>query len=157
MTFHIKACRIDDIPAILELALDVHNLHQKNRSDEFRRINAADLERFYLSALDDEKHIFLTCLLNKKVAGYILIRIIHRKENPFQKELRFAYLDQISVKREYQRMGAGNELIEASKKILIKNKIRILKLDVWNFNQNARNFFISRGFKPRVEQLEMKL
>ncbi|MBN2460886.1 MAG: GNAT family N-acetyltransferase, partial [Candidatus Cloacimonetes bacterium] len=59
--------------------------------------------------------------------------------------------------KEYRQQGIGKKMIQEIIRLIKDKGFSIMRLDVWAFNREARQFFRSVGFKPLVERMEMKL
>jgi ribosomal protein S18 acetylase RimI-like enzyme len=57
------------------------------------------------------------------------------------------------VKRGCRRQGIGTALLAAARNAGLERGITLLTLDVWTFNEEARNFFRNNGFAPYIERL----
>ena len=60
---------------------------------------------------------------------------------------KIAYLSQIAVKKEYRGIGVSDMIISFVEKECIERKMQYLKLEVYNSNTNAINFYLKHGFK----------
>ena len=58
-----------------------------------------------------------------------------------------ATIAQLAVKKEYQRQGIAQKLLEKSIEILIKNEVIFYTLEVRESNVPAFNFYVKNGFE----------
>ena len=58
-----------------------------------------------------------------------------------------AYLTQIAVNKNVQNKSVGKMLLNACISIAVENGMELLKLEVYNENLNAINFYKHQGFK----------
>ena len=77
--------------------------------------------------------------IDNQCAG-ILIFYINRKT-------KISYLTMIAVKNRYQNLGLGKELLYLYENISKKEEMKKLKLEVYDKNLNAINFYKKFGFK----------
>lgn len=61
-------------------------------------------------------------------------------------ETKISYLTLIVIKNQYQNFGFGKKLLELYENISKKEKMNILKLEVFNKNLKAINFYKKFGF-----------
>jgi diamine N-acetyltransferase len=86
-------------------------------------------------------------------AGYIYAEIIDRPETSFNYAYQMIYIHHVSVRPTLRRQGVGRALLAAVKAEASKRDIRMISLDVWTFNDEARAFFSRSGFTARSERL----
>jgi GNAT superfamily N-acetyltransferase len=63
------------------------------------------------------------------------------------------YLHHISVRAACRRHGFGRGLIEAVRSAADERGVRLLALDVWSFDEEARAFFARHNFTSYNERL----
>jgi ribosomal protein S18 acetylase RimI-like enzyme len=68
-------------------------------------------------------------------------------------EWQYLYIDQIAVKKEYQRRGCGTRLLAEVFALARDKGIKTIALDTWSFNQQARSFLRKQGFSPFNERM----
>jgi ribosomal protein S18 acetylase RimI-like enzyme len=86
-------------------------------------------------------------------AGYAYAEIQERPETPWSYAHDIIYLHHISVRPAYRRQGVGSALIEAVRAAAAGTGVKLVALDVWTFNEEARAFFRRRGFAAYNERL----
>lgn len=74
---------------------------------------------------------------NKKI-GFVVFYL--------NKETKIGYLTLLAVKNEYQSLGFGKKLLEVYENISKKEKMTVLKLEVFNKNLKVINFYKKFGF-----------
>ena len=55
----------------------------------------------------------------------------------------------------HQRMGIGRKLMDALKQTAQKNQYPRIELDVWSFNEGAKQFYEAAGMKAFRTFMEM--
>jgi len=144
---NVRRATTSDLDSLVTLGLLVHALHLDARDDEFRELSSNEVMASFETALNDEKQAVMLACENDKALGYLLLRIIERPENPFQKARTIFYIDQLSVLEQNRKQGVGRMLMEAAKDFADERGCNRLLLDVWAFNKKALRFFISQGFE----------
>jgi ribosomal protein S18 acetylase RimI-like enzyme len=66
-------------------------------------------------------------------------------------------LAEIVVSPKEQNSGIGKDFLNDLKEVVKKHSITRLELDVGSFNESAKRFFISQGFLPLRERMEINL
>ena len=68
---------------------------------------------------------------------------------------RFIHVDEFGVDEKFRRCRVGTALIDFLKSEAKQNGFERLTLDVWEFNEPAKEFYESIGFKPFRSYLEL--
>lgn len=143
----IRKATISDAITLSALNVDVQVIHANALPHIFKQPSSDSFAlQFMLDRLDDPSNYFFILNLVGEDIGYIFARIIDRPENPFMHAWKYIYIDQISIKPGYQRLGFGSELLDAVQQVAIEEGIDTIALDTWSFNQQSESFFRKHGF-----------
>ncbi len=85
-------------------------------------------------------HAIVYKAANINTLGFIVFYANNKEDN-------IAYLTQIAVYSDYVGKGVGRELLDKCVEISKYNGMKILKLEVFNNNDRAINFYKKNGFK----------
>ena len=90
------------------------------------------------------------------LCGYCFCRIkdFTSSENSENKIL---WIDSFYIKEEFRRTGVGTEFFDEIKRIAKNKGCSLIELEVWEFNEGARNFYDSLGFENQRITKEYKL
>jgi diamine N-acetyltransferase len=126
---------------------------QKIHADAFPEIfkqpeNDSFAIQFVLEKLDVPGNYYCIANINGEDVGYVYAKIIDMPENPFMFQWKFIHIDQITIKKKYQRMGCGEKLIAEINNLAKDKGIKTITLDTWLFNEQAQSFFKKQGFIP---------
>jgi ribosomal protein S18 acetylase RimI-like enzyme len=103
--------------------------------------------------LAEPDNLFFIAEVDGTAAGYAYAQIMELPETPFIYAHNRIYLHHISVKPDYRRHGVGSALIGAVREAAAETGIKLIALDVWTFNEEARAFFRRHGFAAYNERL----
>jgi ribosomal protein S18 acetylase RimI-like enzyme len=143
----IRRATKNDALTLSTLNVDVQVIHAKALPHIFKQPASASFAlQFMLDRIDDPLNYFLIGNVGGEDIGYIFARIIDRPENPFMHAWKYIYIDQISIKPTYQRLGYGEQLMEAIQKVASEAGIDTIALDTWSFNHQAQSFFKKHDF-----------
>lgn len=144
----VRLATQEDAEAIAFLNREVQQMHADAQPHLFKQ--PGDLEPFKADIRDrmlaNEDGRVLIAEDDGHPVGYVYLQFICRPENAYTYARRFVHIDQISVKSECRKTGAGRALIEAVFELARRENIERITLDTWNFNENARIFFAHMGF-----------
>lgn len=143
----IRLAVTGDAETVSELNNTVQALHNEALPHIFK---TASTETFPASRIADlmadEENYFYLAFENNQPAGYIYVQILQKPETALKYTRDMLMIHQISVKQEFQKSGAGKMLIETALALANEKDITHIELDVWSFNENARDFFSRQGF-----------
>jgi ribosomal protein S18 acetylase RimI-like enzyme len=103
--------------------------------------------------LADPDNRFFIAEVDGDAAGYAYAQIMEMPDTPFIYTHSRIYLHHISVKPGYRRHGVGSALVAAVREAAAEAGVKLIALDVWNFNEEARAFFRRHGFAAYNERL----
>lgn len=157
MEIQIRAMRLDDFDAVQEIFRTVHAMHQENRPDLYRKLDAPLSLAYYTQMVENPGGIALCAECGGKVAGVAYTYMKAPTENPVMVPRITAFMDDLAVHPDFRGQGVGRALLEESRRQALARGAVSLELMVWAFNQNAIEFYEHAGMTPRSMIMEMKL
>jgi ribosomal protein S18 acetylase RimI-like enzyme len=158
LAFKIRLATISDAKSIAELNGDVQRLHANALPQLFKQpiVDGATVADFENKICAENQFIWLALDLNV-AAGYVFAQVLEQPETQRQFEHRLVYVHHISVRPEYQGRGIGRALLNAVKNRAVEIGIHRMALDVWRFNEDARQFFRDYGLEVYNEKMSMEI
>lgn len=159
MSFKIREALYEDYSSINNLILEVHNLHCDNRPDVYAQIDTPLIsEQFHALLSQDNLKIFVAEESSThEVVGYSLIKLMPTPNMPILVPKYSAYIDDFCIKSHYKRQGIGKLLFNTILDYCKAHGADSLQLTVWEFNQDALEFYTSLGMHTRNRRLELEL
>ena len=159
MNLKVRDAIASDYVDISILVLEVHNLHVKNRPDVFIEVdNPFSKEQFEnLLNSSDTKLFVVENIDNKDLVAYCIVKIMTTSCLPIVIQSRFAHIDNFCIKDSYKRNGIGKLLFQHIVDHAKSQGVSSLQLSVWEFNQDAINFYEAVGMSMRNRKMELKL
>lgn len=157
MEIQIRDMRPDDFDAVQEIFRTVHALHQENRPDLYRKLDAPLSRAYYTQMVENPGGIALCAECGGKVTGVAYTYMKAPTENPVTVPRITAFMDDLAVHPDFRGQGIGRALLEESRRQALARGAVSLELMVWAFNQNAIEFYEHAGMTPRSMIMEMKL
>ncbi|GAM45687.1 hypothetical protein NSK11_contig00022-0055 [Nocardia seriolae] len=143
----IRPARPRDVDALAGLGMALHQLHVDDRPDVFRAVDLSALREFFRSQMVDGMHVLLASI-GPEAVGYLLAEHRRREADAFRQELSILYIHHLAVSPSARRNGIGGRLIDAAAAAARELKASGLRLDAWQFNTAAHDFFRAHGFSP---------
>ncbi|MCS6828007.1 MAG: shikimate dehydrogenase [Caldilinea sp.] len=97
--------------------------------------------------LAEPSNVFLVAVVDGKVVGYLYADVSPAQETSMTYRLERFWIHHIAVEPSHRRQGIGTALIDVAKAYARDQRIEILALSVWTFNQAAVRFFQAQGFE----------
>ncbi len=142
MSFSIRQAVDTDFAKLNDLFDELDEHHRKALPHIFRKPDGPPRTQDFLSGvLADQNAVIFVAEIQDQIIGlvYAYIRVI--PEIPIRIPCRAGEVDQIIVKQKYRQLGIGRALMERVNQWADRMKLDRLELSVWNFNDEARDFY----------------
>ena len=153
----VRRAETGDIPAILELLVQVDMVHHNGRPDLFKgpaaKYNAAELEQILA---DEGTPVFVCVNEEGRVLGHGFC-ILQHSGGELMVEHTTLYIDDICVDEAARGQGVGRMLFERIREYARELGAYNLTLNVWSCNPDARAFYEKLGLVPYKTGMEMIL
>ena len=151
----VRRAEIGDIPAILELLVQVDMVHHNGRPDLFRgpatKYNAEELKEI----IANEKTPVFVCVNDEgKVLGHLFGMFKQELNDSVQTDIKTLYIDDICVDKAARGQGVGRTLYEYIKGFAKNEGCYNITLNVWCCNPDAMKFYENMGLVPQKIGME---
>ena len=145
---NVRRAETRDIPAILNLLVQVDMVHHRGRPDLFKgpatKYNAEELQ---IICSDEATPVFVCTDENDRVLGHGFC-ILQHSGGPLMEEHKTLYIDDICVDEKARGQGAGRALYERILDYAREKGCYNVTLNVWNCNPGAMAFYEKLGLVP---------
>jgi ribosomal protein S18 acetylase RimI-like enzyme len=150
----IRRATLEDAHVLSALNVDVQQIHAEALPHLFKQpTTEAFSASFMAERLAAPSSYFFIAHVDGRDVGYISAQVVHQPENVFMQSRTYLYIDQISVKPDYQGQGYGQHLVQEVRALARREGIDTIVLDVWSFNEQSRTFFAKQGFVTFNERM----
>ena len=149
----VREAGMEEMPRIAGMKKQIHDVHVNGRPDLFAPVVDAALFEDHAQQLNFR---LLLAEIDGEAVGYALIRPIIREANPYMQERCFLHVEEFCVDETRRRHGIGKALMEAIRQTAKAETLPRIELDVWAFNEGARQFYEAAGFHTYRYFMEMK-
>lgn len=150
----ISFAKNTDIPGILDLLIQVGQVHHAGRPDLFREDARKYDERALRALLTDTSRPIFVARDGEKVLGYAFCIRQSVENDPVLQDTRELYIDDLCVDSAIRAKGIGTALFAAVKAYAREQGIDRITLNVWAFNEPAMAFYRKCGMLPRKIVME---
>ncbi|MBC3917728.1 GNAT family N-acetyltransferase [Undibacterium sp. CY18W] len=146
-TVTIRKATSEDVEAMCELSDQINAQHHAQAPHIFVKHNQRELDRLFWQASFQAAH---TCALlacqNDAVIGFITLSWHENMTIPFLYCRRICRIGTIVVSDRHQQQGVGSMLMDAATAWGREHQAVELRLEVFDFNQNAMAFYRAQGY-----------
>lgn len=152
MSITVRRATTKDAALIATLIADVQELHAAALPRYFKPVDKVCYAEDAAEVLaKPERLVFIACV-GDEPAGFVHAEMIYQPETSLICEQHTLYIHVISVRPNYRRCGVGSALMAAVRGAGQSLRIEGLVLDVWIFNEAARQFFRRHGLVASCER-----
>ena len=159
MKIYVRRAVQGDEPRILDILLQVNNVHAEGRPDIFKK-GGRKYTREQLSMLlvDESRPIFVAIDEESgDILGYGFCAIIDKAETSNLKPRRELYIDDLCVDEVYRRNGIGQIIFDYIREYAKEIGSYHLTLNVWACNPSAMKFYEKQGMQMLKKEMEILL
>ena len=154
----VRRAKIEDIPRILELLVQVDMVHHNGRPDIFKGPATKYSEEELLEIINDEKSPVFVCLDEDGVVlGHAFCQHKQVLGDRVLTDIRTLYIADICVDEASRGKGVGKKLYEHVMDYARDNGFYNVTLNVWDCNPDAYRFYEKMGFKVQKTGMEIVL
>lgn len=157
MNLQIRQAVQSDIPALQSLLLQVEKIHCDGRPDIFKDGGVKFTNEQLAQLLCDPTRPIFCAVNDGQVVGYVFCIITEIKGDPMLRDAKTLHLEDVCVDESCRGGGVGSLLVEYVKTYARENDFTRIDLDVWEFNDSAREFYIKHGFGVQKRRMDLVL
>lgn len=150
----IRMAKETDIPQMIDLLLQVGQVHHKARPDLFRAGAQKYNEESLKKLLMDERRPILAAEEDGLMVGYAFCILQITENDPVLCDRRVLYIDDLCVDAAQKGKGTAQALYSAAIALAKKLNCDSLTLNVWCGNDRAMRFYEKCGLRPQKIGME---
>lgn len=155
----IRDLTAEDFSAVDMLMDELHALHAEKRPDIYVPAKQIYSKEQFEEMLQSEKNFAIGAEIDGKLAGICFFEV-HQSGGNGKKGVaqnRIAFVNDIVVAEKFRRRGIAKELFAVAEKTAKEKGAVRIDLMVWNFNEDAIEFYKSMGMDVQRFVLEKQL
>ncbi len=138
----------EDIPGLYRLFSTVDQMHREAHPEIFKQVEFPDeIKEYYQSCITEPDASIILAEESNKIIGGLICTLKTTPNVPILVPRKYACIDNIAVSGPYQQHGVGRDLIETAQRWAFQRGASMVELSVWEFNQDAANFYQKLGFR----------
>lgn len=158
MTINVRKATPNDYNTLCDLFDEMDALHRNNLPHLFQKPSGSVREQEYYSGLiADENTGLFVAEADKKLVGFIHAIVRDTPAFPVFVPRRYAIVDGIVVKSEFQNRGTGRILMDKIQEWAIAKGAASIELNVYEFNKTAISFYERLGYQTFSRRMGKEL
>lgn len=151
----IRQAALSDIPALVALNRIVHAIHATAAPTTFRPNPPDQVVADAFKAAIDAPSSYWLLAEEEESAAFLSADFRERAETWYMLPHRVCYIGGIVVAPHFRRRGIARSLLAELKREANSRGVARIELDVWTFNDEARQAFANLGFHPAMERMTL--
>jgi len=136
-----------DYDAVARLNAEVQELHVDALPRFFKPVGRGTFPRARFEDLLTRERCHVLVAETSEPVGYLLAELVEAPDTATRYAQRVLRIHELSVAANNRRCGCGRALLKHATSLAKSNGVTRVDLDAWWFNENARAFFKSAGFR----------
>ncbi len=158
MTISVRKATTGDYNSLCELFDEIDALHRDNLPHVFQKPSGVAREQvYYLGLIADENVGLFVAEAGGKLVGFVHAIIRDTPAFPVFVPRRYAIVDGIGVKSEFQNHGIGRTLMDEMQEWAIAKGATSIELNVYEFNKTAISFYERLGYRTFSRKMSKEL
>jgi diamine N-acetyltransferase len=151
----IRKATASDAAALVTLNRAVQEMHADAFPEKFRRnVPDDEVERAFRATLQADPSYWLVAEDDEPIA-FLSAEFREREETWCLAAHRVCYLSALVVAPHYRRRGIARALLQELQQEAEARGVTTIELDVWAFNEQAKQAFASLGFRGVMERMSL--
>lgn len=150
----IRDMESKDYPEIDRLMKELHELHVKGRPDLYTELEHPYSREEFEKIVSDPEIIAILAEEKSVVIG-LCIGTLRKKSGMV--EMKTMYIEDLIVDRNFRGKGIASQLYEEMEERGRNTGAKRLDLMVWEFNSDAKRFYVKQGMRPQRYIYEKEL
>jgi len=150
--FNIRSAKPADLEQLNELMYQLHHEHHRQEPDSFKTALEIEQEKSIARYLDNPECLVFVALSGEQVIGFItghFCELISTVSKPVQ----MGSVDELYVLPNFRSQKIAQNLYQVLEQRFEEYGVQQVFVEVWNFNQNACQFYSKTGFKHHIHWL----
>lgn len=151
----IRRAALSDVPFLVTLNRTTQDMHAEAFPERFRRSAPEQVVADAFVAMLQAPSSYWLVAEHEQPVAFLSAEFRVREESWCMVSHRACYLAGIVVAPAFRHQGIARALLAALQQEAHSRGVTSIELDVWTFNDEARQAFIKLGFKPLMERMTL--
>jgi GNAT superfamily N-acetyltransferase len=158
MDIKVRQATIRDYKELCEIYEELDELHRVNHPELFIKPEGyARTKDYILEIIQDINKTLFVAEIESRIIGLAECYVVESRNFPLLKKRKWIQLDNIVIRRNYQKQNIGTLLLKKVVEWAKSKKIKRIELKVYSFNSAAIDFYLKNGFKEFSKSMYLEL
>lgn len=153
----IRFAKQEELEQVNNLRKKVHELHCNGRADVFKNDGWNAIEELVNVRFSSDESGVIIAAKGEEIVGFAIAQYIHKPESEFQHAGNIYHIEEFGVAEQYRRRGIATMLVDFMREDAVGRGFEKIRLNVWEFNEEALKFYESVGFLTYRRDMELLL
>ncbi|WP_070970031.1 GNAT family N-acetyltransferase [Vibrio sonorensis] len=153
---NLRAANDKDLEALNQLMFELHDEHHCACPQYFKTAEDIELEKSIARYLNDPQCLVWVAISQNEIVGFItghFCELISTVSKPVQ----MGSVDELYVIPPMRKRGIAKALYQKLEQSFFENGAQEIFVEVWHFNQSAKDFYAQTGFVEHIHWLRKRL
>ncbi len=151
----VRFAREDELERVNELRHQVNDLHVAGKPEVFKPGFSDALRNYIYTVFNHPQKKVIVCERAGVICGFAILGRILKPESPYTYAKDSLDIDEFGVDESCRRQGVGTEMVAFIRDFAAKEGFGRIELNMWEFNQDALEFYEGLGFKTYRRYMEI--
>ena len=142
----IRDATQSDLQVLADAMVRLQGLHVNAYPNIYKPFTASAAVSHLTDLITNSDFNVRVLVHSDQIAGHAILAVETTPDSMFKHAQRYGHLTQIEVDPNYRQLGFGRSLLLDVEAIAKKLELERILLDVWAFNDSAREFFDAAGY-----------
>lgn len=155
MTYLLREAELEDFNKLQPIHKEVHDLHVNGRPDIYSRAEYTLDPSYFRQLIESDEGIIYIIEDKNEVVGFTILRINGAPDRITSVKRKYLFMEDLGIRKEYRGQGLGKLLYQRAIEFGKEKGAKSLELGVWEFNEDAINFYKFMGMKNQARKMEV--
>lgn len=158
MDVKIREAAHGDYQSLCKIYEELDEFHRLNHPELFVKPEDCARTTDYIDEIiDSDGKVLFVAEIDSEIVGFAECYIQRSSDFPVVKKREWIQLENIAVKKEYQKQHVGSALLRKVVQWAHSKSINRIELKVYSFNNNAAEFYADNSFKDLSKTMYLDL
>ncbi|MFC4560160.1 GNAT family N-acetyltransferase [Virgibacillus kekensis] len=157
MKFKVKEATLDDYERIKPIHKMVHELHVNGRPDRYKLVENTLDKDYFRGLIEGEDGSVFIVEQEKEIIAFAFVRETETPKRATLIPKKNVFIEDFGVDEKYRGKGLGRMLFNKAHDLAKDINADSLELGVWEFNEEAREFYETMGMTTQARKMELKI
>nr|WP_249222353.1 GNAT family N-acetyltransferase [Planococcus sp. MSAK28401] len=153
----MREAKISDYEKLQAIHKEVHAFHVNGRPDIYKEAEKTLDKQYFAQLVESDEGVIYVIENKTEIIGFTILRINESPNRATITKRKYLFMEDLGVNERYRSHGLGRKLFQQAMEFANENDAATLELGVWEFNEDAINFYKSMGMNNQARKMEIRI